>query len=146
MKNTLILKASGDSMEPLIKHGAKIIISLTGKKYSFGDIVIFNNHSKLCAHRIINIKYSHTDTWFFMKGDNNTFYDGWVPKANVLGRVEGIQYRTYEINLNSVTNKLLMYIFMAYSASVLTFPVFRDLKKIGKNQIVRSIYRGLLMR
>lgn len=76
---------SGLSMTPFIKPKDKVLVA-PKKRYKFGDVIVFQNGSRLIIHRIL----VRGNKKIFTKGDHNFQGDGWVKKKDVLGRVESI--------------------------------------------------------
>lgn len=84
--------AKGFSMWPFIKDGDIVTISpIQGTTPRIGDIIVFTRpESKvLVVHRIVGKR----GTMVLAKGDCNTDPDGWIPLANLLGRVVQIKRR-----------------------------------------------------
>lgn len=79
-------RARGSSMYPFIRDGDRVTVSpVTDACFQPGDVVAFvdNGGGRLVVHRII----AASSGVFLMQGDNNPAPDGWIPLANVLGRV-----------------------------------------------------------
>jgi signal peptidase len=79
-------RARGSSMYPFIRDGDRVtVFPIAGAGFQPGDVVAFveNGAGRLVVHRII----ADSSGVFLMQGDNNPAPDGWVPLANVLGRV-----------------------------------------------------------
>lgn len=107
--------SAGSSMEPLIVSGATLIIDTRLVSIlSAGDLVAFVlKNGKLVAHRIIRIEYGPTgELRYLCKGDNNTFYDGYIPKNRLIGKVVSAQSLGYTIDLSSWLSKTISAIFI----------------------------------
>lgn len=79
-------RCKGFSMSPFIKDGDVLTIApVQGADPRFGDVVVFTHPStcKLVIHRVIGKKGGA----YLSKGDNIPEADGFIAKANILGRV-----------------------------------------------------------
>ena len=82
---------SGHSMEPFIKNGQTVLVSLILyliSKPKIGDIVAFRKDEKVLIKRITKIGGEK----YFVRGDNkNDSMDskdfGWIEKEKIIGRV-----------------------------------------------------------
>lgn len=62
----------------------RFFVAVPQKAYAVGDIVAFKNMAGgLTAHRVTSVKPG----FVFTKGDFNPTGDGWIPLADVVGRV-----------------------------------------------------------
>jgi signal peptidase I len=83
-------QAKGFSMSPFIKDGDLLTITpLLESPPRFGDVVVFVHlgTGKLTIHRIIGKKVGS----YLTKGDNAPERDGFIPKADILGRVTNVE-------------------------------------------------------
>lgn len=86
----LELRATGESMLPLIKDGALLTVEPCGlRQVERGDIVVFWDRGRLSAHRYL----FHVGRSFFERGDNCSAWAPCAPRAQtcLLGRVVRIQ-------------------------------------------------------
>jgi len=83
-------QAKGLSMAPFIRDGDIVVIApLNEARVRLGDILVFIHPSqgKLAIHRLIKKR----GALCLIKGDNVSFFDGWVERGGILGRVISIQ-------------------------------------------------------
>lgn len=83
------IKATGRSMEPLIKEGDEVIIRHSGIP-EFGDIILFDGPDGLVIHRVIGKKIDKGKTYILEKGDSSPV-STIIPEEKVLGIVIGIE-------------------------------------------------------
>jgi hypothetical protein len=79
-------KARGHSMTPAIRDGDYITLYPLGEMLpGRGDVLAFrhSNQLQMLVHRVLRKKRNR----FFIKGDNCSAADGWVPAGNLLGIV-----------------------------------------------------------
>jgi signal peptidase I len=79
-------QARGSSMTPAIRDGDVITVApLKDIKIGRGDVLAFRHPERpqLLVHRILRKKENR----FFIKGDNCSAADGWIPAENILGIV-----------------------------------------------------------
>ena len=78
-------QASGFSMSPFIRDGDTITIAPTPGRLRFGDVAAFVNlcNDRLTVHRVVHVDRRG----YLMRGDNAPGPDGYVPHADILGRV-----------------------------------------------------------
>lgn len=77
-------QARGHSMTPVIRDGDVITLTPLGSKMpGRGDVLAFRHSERprLLVHRVIRKK----ENLFFIKGDNCSESDGWIPAKNLLG-------------------------------------------------------------
>jgi len=83
---SLRFRSKGFSMSPFIKDGDVLTIAPVQRANPrFGDVVVFTHPStrKLIIHRVVG---KRADA-YLTKGDNIPEADGFIAKANILGRV-----------------------------------------------------------
>ena len=86
------LVIGSDSMKTYISKGDVVLIRKMSKEEQMnlkkGDILAFNNGSKIIVHRIYKAIKKKDDIYFITKGDNNNQADqGVVEPGNVVGKV-----------------------------------------------------------
>lgn len=86
------LVVGSDSMKPYISKGDVVMISKTDeedlKKIKKGDIIAFDNSSKIIIHRVYKLIPKKDGMYFVTKGDNNNQADqGVVAHGDVVGKV-----------------------------------------------------------
>ncbi len=80
----LTLPVSGSSMWPAVRSGQVVTVVPCGADLRVGDVVLLAGHDVVVLHRITRLTASAVLT----KGDACPDADGWVPRAEVLGRLE----------------------------------------------------------
>ena len=85
-RNTIEIRANGNSMIPLITEGDKIVIE-EFDSYSLGDVIVFYSKvdNALLVHRIVR-----KDNIIICKGDNSFRLEA-VDKCYILGKVINIR-------------------------------------------------------
>ena len=77
------------SMYPLIDKSGSIIQMDDMSNLKIGNIVVYNStKGEQIVHRIIGIDKEHNCYW--IKGDDNLFNDGCIPKNRILYKVIGV--------------------------------------------------------
>ena len=81
--------AKGYSMSPFIRDGDILTLSRPESLPCIGDVVAFFDPKKgrLIVHRVVG----RVDGAYITKGDNCTVKDGFMPYANLLGRVTKVE-------------------------------------------------------
>ena len=80
----LRVPASGQSMWPLIRHGATVeVLPLGGAALAVGDVVLWARGGGLVLHRVVALTPDAVTT----KGDAMAHVDPPVSRADVLGRL-----------------------------------------------------------
>ncbi len=98
--NHEVLRVHGISMEPALREGDLVILTLESKaeqvaaEYGTGDVIVFHkpgNPPELVAHRAVE-KYADGETWYFVtKGDNNPSIDDWkVSETDMVGKITAV--------------------------------------------------------
>lgn len=84
----------GQSMEPNLQNG-DVLIYGPYQELKQGDIVRYKNENtdNEVVHRIVEIDQSR-DRPYRIKGDNNTFSDGWYTRDKIISEVE---YRLFNL-------------------------------------------------
>ena len=83
-------QAKGYSMTPAIRNGDIITVSpLQEIMPRRGDVLAFRHpeRPKMLVHRVLHAK----DRKYFIKGDNCSESDGWVPAENILGLITKVE-------------------------------------------------------
>ncbi len=138
MKQTSrLITLKGDSMHPLIKNGAKVIINFHFSNLTIGDIVVFLKDDKFIAHRLIKKRQG----LLFTKGDNVSHMDAPLREEQILGKVEKVVYPDYIIDLRTTKNKIFRYFFVLYSYLTLYFPPALKLRQLYRIPTLKSFYR-----
>jgi signal peptidase I len=85
-------QARGFSMTPAIRDGDVITVSpLNDLMPRRGDVVAFRHPERpqMLVHRVLHAQ----DKKYFIKGDNGSEADGWVPAENILGLITRVERR-----------------------------------------------------
>ena len=83
-------QAKGYSMTPAIRNGDIITISpLKGLMPRRGDVVAFRHPERpqMLVHRVLHTNVKK----YFIKGDNCSAADGWIPAENILGLISRVE-------------------------------------------------------
>ena len=83
-------QARGYSMTPAIRNGDIITVSpLKDIMPCRGDVLAFRHPERpqMLVHRVLKKKGNH----FFIKGDNCSEADGWIPAENLLGFITRVE-------------------------------------------------------
>ena len=83
-------QARGYSMTPAIRDGDVITVApLKNIKIGRGDVLAFRHPERpqLLVHRVLRKK----EKCYFIKGDNCSDADGWIPAENILGIVTCVE-------------------------------------------------------
>ena len=96
---TLRFRARGDSMRPFIRNDDMIELEQAQPgRLRFGDVVLCRlGNGRLVVHRITRLK----DGAARVQGDARAMPDGWVPLAQVLGRVTAVERGGRHFRLDS---------------------------------------------
>ncbi len=92
----LPIKISGESMQPLIRSGEKVII-VSANALKPGDIICAKGSCGIMVHRIIRRLKNQR---FLVKGDNNFIGDPILSNKDVIGKV--IAIRSGKIRINTM--------------------------------------------
>jgi hypothetical protein len=90
---TLRFQARGTSMLPWIRNGDILTVAPTGMiDVQLGDVVLFQSGSgAIRVHRVIKQGSGARTAQFLVKGDRLLRTDGWIPAAQVFGRVIAVE-------------------------------------------------------
>lgn len=103
----LSMVAEGNSMEPAVNSGEKIVISSDLSNLKIGDIVLYVNWGELKLHRITEVK---ENDFYTLKGDNEDYCED-VHICKFLGKkVKHTIYKSYtgKMKCNAADYQLLM--------------------------------------
>jgi signal peptidase I len=96
------MTGKGDSMAPLIKSGANLILDISPEQtYRAGDIVAFVGYrGNIVAHRILfSALLPSGHQQYLLKGDHNIGTSQYMDAERLLGKVQKIVYPLYNIDL-----------------------------------------------
>ena len=98
-------QAPGRSMKPSIREDETIIIEpITPSEVRKGDIILYNNHTGVIAHRVIRIERKDTSQppdSFILRGDASITNDKPVAAEQILGKVVSVVRNGRTIDLYS---------------------------------------------
>jgi signal peptidase I len=136
------VRATGESMVPLIKSGTSVQVDFrnTASSPRIGEIVVFLIHHRLVIHRVVAIWGTGKKKKFLLKGDNSRKSDGWIEKRAILGKVKKIKHARQEIILTNTRSYLFNYVFLAYSLSTGIFNIHGGVLK----SLFRPLYQGIM--
>jgi signal peptidase I len=87
----LRLQVTGWSMLPAILPGDTLMIErANGEQISSGDIVLFQRHGRVFAHRVVSKSGHAEDMQIFTQGDGMAWPDPAVSESQLLGKVNFI--------------------------------------------------------
>lgn len=90
---TLEIKMQGYSMYPTLKDGDTARVEkCTPENVKPGDILVFKQHGKFIAHRLIKIDTSQSARMLIAKGDNNRHFDNPFHESELIGKVISIHH------------------------------------------------------
>ena len=81
----------GHSMSPLIKDGDTVVIEHGKNRIHTGDIVVFKDSHKICAHRMIGMRNKKKRPEFQLKGDNRATFDPLITAEQVIGKIIAVK-------------------------------------------------------
>ena len=101
--------AQGSSMLPLLRSGDILVVKpVDDSRLKIGDVVLCAvSTDRVVAHRIIRRRTEENGLAFLVQGDRVGKPDGWIPQAQVLGRVDYLERSGRQINLQSGPGRLL---------------------------------------
>jgi hypothetical protein len=82
-------RATGFSMSPFIRNGDVLTVSPLSGRPRLGDVIAFVNQGTggLAIHRVVGTSAGGC----IIRGDNSSRDDGYVPEANMLGRITKVE-------------------------------------------------------
>ena len=82
-------RATGFSMSPFIRNGDVLTVSPLSGRPRLGDVVAFVKEETggLVIHRVVGTSAGGC----LIRGDNSSRDDGYVPEANILGRITKVE-------------------------------------------------------
>ncbi|RLE58973.1 MAG: signal peptidase I [Thermoprotei archaeon] len=80
---------SSDSMAPYLNVGDIVIVDRYPAKIDVGDVIVFiDPSSRLCVHRVIEIRNSNHAEVYVTRGDSNPTPDPWwLTRNEIIGKV-----------------------------------------------------------
>lgn len=83
----LWIRVTGKSMNPLIRHGDRVLVAPLRAPARVGQIVLLDSGGAPLLHRIVDIDGG----WLITRGDSRRSFDPRLPAAAVLGRVMAVR-------------------------------------------------------
>jgi signal peptidase I len=128
-------RSRGFSMSPFIKDGDVVTVTpLWAATPGLGDVVVFTHPrtGKLVIHRVVG---KRPDS-YLIKGDNFLEGDGFVPKANILGHVAGVERDGNEVFLSLGLERFLIAFLTRRGLLPLLFPVYRFVRLLIRRSVL----------
>jgi hypothetical protein len=122
-------RATGFSMSPFIRNGDVLTVSPLSGRPRLGDVVAFIRQETggLAIHRVVGTSAGHC----LMRGDNSSRDDGYVPEANILGRIRRVERNGKKILLGLGPERYLICLLARKGLLIPLFlPVPRRLKTL----------------
>jgi hypothetical protein len=85
------ISASGESMRPLIRPGAFLLVEFGARPRGPGEIVLFPLRDRIVSHRLVGSRPRGGRTLLLTKGDAQPFFDPLVDPEDVLGVVRALR-------------------------------------------------------
>lgn len=103
IKKEVSIKASGDSMLPLIRGDRDIVLikSIKFDELSIGDIVLFKYNNELVVHRVISID----DKIITLRGDGNKWGVEKCLFEDLIGKVFCIKRGRFTVDCESILSR-----------------------------------------
>lgn len=109
------LTAFGDSLWPLVRHGAILKIqTLSREDLREGDLLVYRAENTMVCHRALKLKSIADVSFILFKGDAKPFSDGWVPFEKVLGKVASVDGTKVNSLRFSIPSRFFFYHSKAY--------------------------------
>jgi hypothetical protein len=122
-------RATGFSMSPFISNGDVLTVFPLSGRPRLGDVVAFvkQGTGRLAIHRVVATSAGGC----LIKGDNSSKDDGYVPIANILGRITKVERNGKNVLLGLGPERYLI-AFLARKGLLipLLLPVLRRLKPL----------------
>ena len=93
---------AGRSMLPLIQDGDQVLVAHGCTDVRRGDVIVYRQHDRLIAHRVLRFHISQSGPIFITKGDNSRSIDPPVMGNEVIGRVLSIERGRRSIPLDTI--------------------------------------------
>lgn len=116
-EDEFVLTVKGKSMEPNLKDGNKIRMSIfKGEKIEKGQVVLYERQNNWVIHRILYTVSKNGKKYYLTKGDNNKFFDFCpIKEDKIIGILQD------EKNGNNNNNFLVLFFLYLYIAIVIIF-------------------------
>jgi hypothetical protein len=84
------LETRGTSMTPLVGPGGRMLVEFGASPSRVGEVVLFERHDTIVAHRIVGRRQRDGREQLLVKGDAEAYFDPPIGRDDVLGVVRGL--------------------------------------------------------
>lgn len=131
IRDTMLIKAKGISMTPLIFDGSDVVV----KKKNFSsikvdDIVAFHSHGNIIVHRVVY----KASSYIIPKGDNSPVSDGKIKPEQILGKVISVHYKNIRYDIND---------YYLMQSSIYTREIKDVMQELDSKKIEYAFLKGL---
>jgi signal peptidase I len=86
-----VITVTGQSMRPLLRDGAAVVIEHGATGIGFGDVVLFRQKETLMVHRVVRVCTKGQQRQYMTKGDRCLRYDPQrLDEDQIIGRLIGV--------------------------------------------------------
>lgn len=85
------LETRGVSMRPLVGPGGRMLVEFGAMPTRVGEIVVFERHGGIVAHRLVGSRRRGGREQLIVKGDAEAYFDPPIGRDDVLGVVRGVR-------------------------------------------------------
>ncbi|MGZ8501529.1 MAG: S24/S26 family peptidase [Candidatus Limnocylindrales bacterium] len=85
------LETRGVSMRPLVGPGGRMLVEFGASPTRIGEIVVFERHGRIVAHRLVGSRRRGGREQLIVKGDAEAYFDPPIGRDDVLGVVRGVR-------------------------------------------------------
>ena len=106
---SLRFRARGASMQPLVRDGDCLLVQpVEAGRVRVGDVVLCSSQADhVVVHRVLRRQPGLEGYVFLVQGDQVAQPDGWIPQAQVYGRVTALERAGITINMHQPLAKVL---------------------------------------
>ena len=123
-------------MQPLVRDGDILLVKPLGERLpGLGEVVLCVTESNaVLVHRVIHRQLRSHDYHFLVQGDQVAQPDGWIPQAQIYGKVEtierdGSQINTYSLGMRFLSAMAVLRSRWHFGTSVFSHQLIRLIKK-----------------
>jgi hypothetical protein len=141
---SLRFRARGASMQPLVRDGDCLLVQpVQAGRVRVADVVLCSRGpDHIVVHRVLRRRHGLDGYDFLVQGDQVAQPDGWIPQAQVYGRVAGIQRAGISIDMHRPVTRVLGWLAVLRSrARPAHSRLFRFIRHLARRLPV--IYRHL---
>ncbi len=104
-----LLSITGNSMNPSIWDGDRVLVAHGCTGVRPGDVVVFRHGGNLIAHRVLRIYEGDTGPglMFVTKGDNASRFDPSLNAGEIVGRVLSVERNGRQMSLDTAAWRML---------------------------------------